>query len=291
MRPPLRSWQTDFPVPCVSMHPSVFRASTSRSPVASCGWSAVRTSDRFCARTRCGASACTGRPRPTSPRRPSPSAGESCSAVDLERGAHAYTGRSFRAMELALNRRSADGSCYERRSVVRTAVAIAGAGALGALARYGVEGAITRRVAAFPWGTFVVNVSGSFALGFVVTLLGERLAVASWLRAALAIGFLGAYTPFSTLSLESYRLLESRSEEGLAGATVLRGIEGFGADSRLHTARILRLSEDLPIVIEIVDSAEQIDRILPLLDEMVGEGMVTLERVEVIAYRGSRTPR
>jgi PII-like signaling protein len=86
-------------------------------------------------------------------------------------------------------------------------------------------------------------------------------------------------------------IVERVREEGLAGATVLRGIEGFGADSRLHTARILRLSEDLPIVIEIVDSAEQIDRILPLLDEMVGEGMVTLERVEVIAYRGSRTPR
>jgi uncharacterized protein len=82
-------------------------------------------------------------------------------------------------------------------------------------------------------------------------------------------------------------IVERVREEGLAGATVLRGIEGFGADSRLHTARLLRLSEDLPIVIEIVDSAEQIDRILPMLDEMVGEGMVTLERVEVIAYRGS----
>jgi uncharacterized protein len=84
-------------------------------------------------------------------------------------------------------------------------------------------------------------------------------------------------------------IVERVREEGLAGATVLRGIEGFGADSRLHTARILRLSEDLPVVIEIVDSAEQIDRILPLLDEMVGEGMVTLERVEVIAYRGSQS--
>jgi PII-like signaling protein len=84
-------------------------------------------------------------------------------------------------------------------------------------------------------------------------------------------------------------IVERVREEGLAGATVLRGIEGFGADSRLHTARILRLSEDLPVVIEIVDSAEQIDRVLPVLDEMVGEGMVTLEQVEVIAYRGSRT--
>ena len=82
-------------------------------------------------------------------------------------------------------------------------------------------------------------------------------------------------------------IVERVRGEGLAGATVLRGIEGFGADSRLHTARILRLSEDLPVVIEIVDSAEQIERILPMLDEMVGEGMVTLERVEVIAYRGS----
>jgi PII-like signaling protein len=82
-------------------------------------------------------------------------------------------------------------------------------------------------------------------------------------------------------------IVERVREEGLAGATVLRGIEGFGADSRLHTARILRLSADLPVVIEIVDSAEQIERILPILDEMVGEGMVTLERVEVIAYRGS----
>jgi uncharacterized protein len=84
-------------------------------------------------------------------------------------------------------------------------------------------------------------------------------------------------------------IVERVRKEGLAGATVLRGIEGFGADSRLHTARILRLSEDLPMVIEIVGSAEQIERILPVLDEMVGEGMVTVERVEVIAYRGSRS--
>jgi uncharacterized protein len=86
-------------------------------------------------------------------------------------------------------------------------------------------------------------------------------------------------------------IVERVRKEGLAGATVVRGIEGFGADSRLHTARILRLSEDLPVVIEIVDSPAQIDRILPVLDEMVGEGMVTVERVEVIAYRGSKAHR
>ncbi|GIW72280.1 MAG: hypothetical protein KatS3mg102_1822 [Planctomycetota bacterium] len=74
-------------------------------------------------------------------------------------------------------------------------------------------------------------------------------------------------------------------EHGLAGATVLRGLEGFGAHSRIHTAKILRLSEDLPIVIEIVDLRERIQAFLPLLDEMVQEGLITLEKVRIIAYR------
>lgn len=74
-------------------------------------------------------------------------------------------------------------------------------------------------------------------------------------------------------------------ERGLAGATVLRGIEGFGAHSRLHTARILRLSEDLPVVVEVVDREDRIREILPILDEMVREGMVTIEDVEVVVYR------
>jgi PII-like signaling protein len=78
-------------------------------------------------------------------------------------------------------------------------------------------------------------------------------------------------------------------ERGLAGATVLRAIEGFGASSRLHTARILRLSQDLPIVIEIVDARERIEEVLPELDEMVGDGLVTLEKVEVVRYRGGST--
>jgi uncharacterized protein len=82
-------------------------------------------------------------------------------------------------------------------------------------------------------------------------------------------------------------IVERVRGEGLAGATVLRGIEGFGADSHLHTSRILRLSEDLPVVIELVDTAERIDAVLPLLDEMVTEGMVTVEPVHIVAYRGS----
>jgi len=82
-------------------------------------------------------------------------------------------------------------------------------------------------------------------------------------------------------------IVERVRQEGLAGATVVRGIEGFGADSRLHTSRILRLSEDLPVVIEIVDTPEQIERVVPILDEMVGEGMLTLERVQIVSYRSS----
>lgn len=74
-------------------------------------------------------------------------------------------------------------------------------------------------------------------------------------------------------------------EQGIAGATVLRGIEGFGAHSRLHTARIPRLSEDLPIVIEVVDREDRIRDVLPILDEMVTEGLVTIEDVEMLVYR------
>ena len=87
-------------------------------------------------------------------------------------------------------------------------LAIALAGALGALSRYGLDGLIARRTSAFPWGTFVINVSGSFLLGLAFTLLTERYRIDPWLRSGLTIGFLGAYTTFSTLSLETYRLLE-----------------------------------------------------------------------------------
>jgi len=76
----------------------------------------------------------------------------------------------------------------------------------------------------------------------------------------------------------------------LAGATVLRGPMGFGKSSRLHTAKILRLSMDLPIVIEIVDTEEKINGFLPILDEMMGGGLVTLEKAKVIRYRHNQSP-
>lgn len=73
---------------------------------------------------------------------------------------------------------------------------------------------------------------------------------------------------------------------GLAGATVLRGIEGYGASSRIHTTRLLSLSEDLPIAVIIVDAAERVREFLPQLDELVEEGMVILDEVQVIRYGG-----
>jgi hypothetical protein len=75
-------------------------------------------------------------------------------------------------------------------------------------------------------------------------------------------------------------------KEGMAGATVIKGCMGFGRKSHMHTAKILRLSEDLPIIIEIVDSEEKINKFIPRLDEMVKEGLITLEKVNVIVYRG-----
>ncbi len=80
-------------------------------------------------------------------------------------------------------------------------------------------------------------------------------------------------------------VVEEARKAGLAGATVLRGTLGFGANSRIHTAKILRLSEDLPMVVEIVDKAESIEAFAPRLDELIGEGLVTVEKVRVIAYR------
>ncbi|HNQ50179.1 MAG TPA: DUF190 domain-containing protein [Candidatus Omnitrophota bacterium] len=96
--------------------------------------------------------------------------------------------------------------------------------------------------------------------------------------------FIGESDQYKGKALYEQIVLKAR-ELNLAGATVLRGIMGFGADSRVHTAKLLRLSEDLPVVIEIVDSKEKLDTLLPFLDEVVEEGLITLEKARVIKYR------
>jgi uncharacterized protein len=97
--------------------------------------------------------------------------------------------------------------------------------------------------------------------------------------------FIGESDRWEHKPLHEAIVLKAR-ERHLAGATVLRGAMGFGKSSRLHTTKILRLSMDLPLIIEIVDSEEMINAFLPELDKMIGGGLVTLEKVKVIQYRG-----
>jgi PII-like signaling protein len=85
-------------------------------------------------------------------------------------------------------------------------------------------------------------------------------------------------------------LLLTLRDRGFAGATALRGIAGFGASARLHTDRVLRLSVDLPLVVEVVETEEKIQEVLPELDELIGGGLVTLEKVRVLLYRPSDVP-
>jgi PII-like signaling protein len=104
-------------------------------------------------------------------------------------------------------------------------------------------------------------------------------------RGCLLRIFIGESDKWHGKPLYEAIVLKAR-EMHLAGATVLRGPMGFGAASKLHTAKILRLSEDLPMVIEMVDSREKVDAFLPQLDEMMTGGLVTVENVEVVYYHG-----
>src|SRR6185437_3633017 len=95
--------------------------------------------------------------------------------------------------------------------------------------------------------------------------------------------FLGENDQFHRLPLHEAIVLKAR-EMHLGGATVLRGQIGFGHSSRIHTSKFLRLSQDLPVVVEIIDSQEKIDRFLPVLDGMMASGLITMERAEVLQY-------
>lgn len=96
--------------------------------------------------------------------------------------------------------------------------------------------------------------------------------------------FIGESDVYEGRTLYEQIVLRAR-ELNLAGATVIRAIMGFGAQSRIHTAKLLRLSEDLPIVVELVDTEENLKQLLPFLDETIKEGLVTMEKVKIIKYR------
>ena len=115
---------------------------------------------------------------------------------------------------------------------------------------------------------------------------GMRVLVGTQILVRVYIGELDKWQhrPLSTALVERLR------REGFAGATVFHGVAGFGARSVLHTTSILRLSEDLPVVIEVVDSKEHVQRLMPILDEMVKEGLVTTEEVQVIKYSPGTRP-
>jgi hypothetical protein len=102
--------------------------------------------------------------------------------------------------------------------------------------------------------------------------------------------FLGESDRHEGMTLYEWIVRKAR-EQGLAGATVLRGLGGFGAHSRLHTAKVLRLSADLPIVIEIVDTIQKIEAFLPVIDGAVKEGMATIEKVDIRFYRSGPEPK
>lgn len=99
--------------------------------------------------------------------------------------------------------------------------------------------------------------------------------------------FIGESDKYEGRPLFEWIVRQAR-QEGLAGSTVLRGLEGFGAHSRIHTAKILRLSEDLPIVVEIVDTREKIEDFLPKIDHAITEGLATIEKVEIHFYRSGK---
>jgi PII-like signaling protein len=99
--------------------------------------------------------------------------------------------------------------------------------------------------------------------------------------------FIGESDKYGRQPLYEWIVRKAR-EFGLAGATVFRGVEGFGARSRVHTAKILRLSSDLPIVIEIVDTPKKIEQFMPIIDDAIKEGLATLEKATIRFYRGGK---
>lgn len=156
-------------------------------------------------------------------------------------------------------------------------IVLVGAGGLiGAVLRYLISGLVQNltQSVTFPHGTFVVNIMEIIQMKLPAN--GQLLRI-----------FIGESDKHEGIPLYEWLVIQAK-EQGLAGATVLRGLMGFGANSRIHTSKILRLSLDLPIVVEIVDTPENIKAFLGRVESVIKEGLVTLEKAGVQIYRGSQ---
>lgn len=150
----------------------------------------------------------------------------------------------------------------------RLYLAVAVGSAVGAVARYLCSVAFLHfTVCGFPWDTLFVNMIGSLLIGFYATLTGPD----------------GESDEYKGRPLYEAIVFKAR-ELGLAGATVMRGAMGYGRSSRMHTAKILRLSDDLPLVVEVVDTEDKIEKLLEQAGPMLGSCLVTLEKARVVHY-------
>ena len=133
-------------------------------------------------------------------------------------------------------------------------------------------------------GSFLIG--GIVHVGLATEWMGPTLRVLDGEQVLVRI-FIGESDRWKGQPLAD-ALVERLRREGFAGATALRGVSGFGAHSVLHTSSLLRLSQDLPVLVEVVESEERSQRLLEMLDEMVPEGLVTLEKVRVVRYAAER---
>jgi protein CrcB len=201
-------------------------------------------------------------------------------------------------------------------------LAVAAGGLVGTIARYELALEIPARRGAFPMSTFVINVTGSFVLGILLTLLVERWRPHEYIRPLLATGLIGAYTTWSTFVVDADDLIKAghagtaggaavtRAQRltlyldqtdrqrhvplyveivdrarrtGLAGATVVQGTRGFGASTRVHHAHVLPVPQDVPVVVTIVDTAERIDAFIEEVRSLLTRVVVLREDVDIVS--------
>lgn len=180
-------------------------------------------------------------------------------------------------------------------------IALISAGAVaGANLRFAVSRLSLKYLSpSVPYGTLIVNVTGSFVLGFFLAWTTERVLADPHWRPLVAVGFCGAYTTYSSYGFETISLLEQGHyglaaanflannvqmlyERGLAGGTVLRAVAGFTGEGGVETTSLVDVGGKLPLVVEFIDSADKVERVMPELKQMVGARLIVRERVQAL---------